>query len=182
MRLNTSLPSFSSSSSGRLTWQMIVLLTLAFWLGGSLLLDLVIMPGMYAAGMMAAPNFATAGYSIFWIFNRVELVCAATILTGVFALSHYFQANQLNRWAIALAGVMLAIALVATYWLTPEMSALGIHLSESEAVEAAPVAMNLMHGGYFALDFLKVVLGSVLAGICVRSFVIDNESNDNVPA
>ncbi|MEB3214352.1 MAG: DUF4149 domain-containing protein [Leptolyngbyaceae bacterium] len=179
MSLNTSF-SQSSSSSGRLAWQMVVLLTLAFWLGGSVLLDMVIMPGMYAAGMMSTPGFASAGYSIFWVFNRVELLCAATVLTGIFALRHYFKSSQFKRWTLVFAAVMMAIALFTTYWLTPEMSALGIHLSEAEAAAAVPAGMDLMHGSYFVLDFLKIAVGGVLLAICFRNMSMMTASKDNV--
>jgi hypothetical protein len=159
---------------------MVVLLTLAFWLGGTLLLDAVIMPGMYASGMMSAPNFASAGYSIFWIFNRVELLCAATVLTGIFALRYSFKSSQFKRWSLSIAVAMMAIALFTTYWLTPEMSALGIHLNDAEAIAATPAAMDLMHGSYFVLDILKVAVGAALAAICVRNVTLLSSSKDNV--
>jgi len=171
MSLNTYLSRASESRISRLsTWQVVVLLTLAFWLSSSLLLDLVIMPGMYAAGMMTSPDFATAGYSIFWMFNRVEVLCAAMVLTGMFALREILHPGQVGKWAIALAGVMMAIALTATYWLTPEMGAIGIHLDALESVQVVPAAMTLMHGSYFGLEFLKILLGSVLAIVCFRQF------------
>ncbi|MEO1520071.1 MAG: DUF4149 domain-containing protein [Cyanobacteria bacterium J06633_2] len=183
MSLHTSINPSSSpdqSSLSRLVWQMVVLLTLAFWLGGTLLLDAVIMPEMYAAGMMNAPDFASAGYSIFWVFNRLELLCAAVVLTGIFALRHHFKSSQFKRWGLVLAALMMAIALFTTYWLTPEMSALGIHLSESEAAGAVPAAMDLMHGGYFILDFLKIAVGGTLVAICFRNISMLTASNDNV--
>jgi len=36
----------------RSTWQIAILLTLGFWLSASLVLDWVIMPSLYFAGMM----------------------------------------------------------------------------------------------------------------------------------
>jgi len=73
----------SSIQTKRLNWQNIVTLTLSFWLSGSLILDWVIMPSLYVSGMMTQAGFATAGYLIFWNFNRIELLSAALVLTLV---------------------------------------------------------------------------------------------------
>lgn len=35
-----------------LNWPMIVVLTLSFWLSASLVIDLVVIPGLFASGMM----------------------------------------------------------------------------------------------------------------------------------
>jgi hypothetical protein len=73
---------------------------LGFWLSGSLLLDFVIMPGLSAVGMMSQANAATVGYSLFWIFNRIELLCAALVLTSLLALrgtSNLYL--QVRRWS-----------------------------------------------------------------------------------
>ncbi len=144
------------------TWQTIVLLTLALWLGASLLLDLVIMPGLYAAGMMSQPGFAIAGHMIFSIFNRIELVIAALIFTGFLSLStlHGLTIGFSQKLGIALAGLLLAIPLVYTYIVTPEMSAQGLHLHLFETAEAIPGTLNLWHQVYGGLEVLKL-------GLCV---------------
>jgi hypothetical protein len=58
----------------------IAMFALGFWLSSSLLLDLVIMPGLSAAGMMsqAVPQLLAIQSSGF--FNRIELLCAAVVL------------------------------------------------------------------------------------------------------
>jgi len=38
--------------------------------------------------MMTQAGFATAGYLIFWNFNRIELLSAALVLTGVLVISN----------------------------------------------------------------------------------------------
>lgn len=144
-------------------WRTITLAALAFWLSSSLILDLVIMPTMYATGMMTESNFATAGYSIFWIFNRVELLCAALILTGVLVLCT-LSTNQQYRWAVPLSLALLAISLNCTYGLTPEMGALGIHLNLFEPASEVPALMNQMHEQYWVLELLKLTAGGVLLG------------------
>lgn len=170
MSLNSysSQASDSSFLSKLSTWQLIVLVTLLFWMSASLVLDFIIMPGMYAAGMMATPDFATAGYSIFWLFNRVEVMCAALVLTGVFALRHLLLPRQTSAGLIGLAALLMAIALSVTYGLTPAMGALGLHLNLFEAVEPVPATMNLMHSGYFGLELLKLAGGAALAALCFR--------------
>lgn len=154
------MTAFTSSEFSRPKWRTILLATLAFWLSGSLLLDVVIMPSMYAAGMMNQPGFASAGYSIFWIFNHLEVLCAALALTGVLVLRNTISAT-ISRWAIPMASGLFCIALIYTYALAPEMSALGMQLNWFDSSEV-PTAMNQMHGGYWLLEVLKFTVGTTL--------------------
>lgn len=136
-------------------WRTLVLVTLAFWLSSSLILDLVIMPTMYATGMMATPDFATAGYSLFWIFNRIELLCAAIALTGLLVLRNT-EAQPFHHWAVPLSLSLLGISLICTYGLTPEMSSLGLQLNLFETGSGVPGVMNQMHSSYWLLELLKL--------------------------
>ncbi|MEB3229848.1 MAG: hypothetical protein VKJ64_02475 [Leptolyngbyaceae bacterium] len=129
------------------------------------------MPTLYATGMMTSPDFATAGYSMFWIFNRLEILWAALALTATIGWYQY-QAKAIGPKALALALVMMAITMVSTYWLTPTMSALSLNLNALESVEAVPAAMNWMHGGYFSLECLKLTLGIGLGLMCCRQEAI----------
>jgi hypothetical protein len=152
----------SNPAMPQIKWQPIVFLTLAFWFSCSLLLDVVIMPQLYVAGMMTQPGFATAGYSIFWIFNRVELVCAALILTGLLVLNQV-QSQVYGKQAIALSVGLLLIGLVYTYGLTPEMSALGLQLDLFSTSQALPAGMQQMQIGYWLLEVAKLVgVGTLL--------------------
>lgn len=151
-------------------WQIIVLSALIFWLSGSFILDAIIMPGMYAAGMMESSGFAAAGYSIFWLFNRVEVLCAGLILTGVLASTFLLHSSKMGGRAVVLAVSLLAIAITATYVLTPQMSALGMQLNLSETRALVPASMNVLHGEYFGLEILKFSFGLLLLGICARGF------------
>ena len=142
-------------------WQNGVLLGAAFWCSSLLILDFVIMPCLFMTGMMADANFAIAGYTIFWTFNRIELLCAAVIAAGVWVLRSQ-QQLKLN-WIAGLALGLLAIALLDTYILTPEMSALSINLDLFDRTVAVPDGMGQMHSAYWFLDLLKLVgLGSIL--------------------
>ncbi|HEY9642348.1 MAG TPA: hypothetical protein V6C57_17810 [Coleofasciculaceae cyanobacterium] len=150
-------------------WKTIVLSVLAFWLSGSLLLDLVLMPTMYATGMMAEPGFATAGYSIFGVFNRIELLCAALVLTGILVMRNtHAIASQASQWMVPLAIGLLGVVLVCTYELAPEMSALGLTLNLFEPAAAVPAVMSQMHLEYWMLELMKLVATSILLSFCYR--------------
>ncbi|MBW4643767.1 MAG: DUF4149 domain-containing protein [Goleter apudmare HA4340-LM2] len=147
-------------------WQAAILLTLGFWLGASLILDWVIMPSLYVSGMINQPGFTTAGYVIFWNFNRLELLSAAVVLTGVLAISKTQSQWRFN--GIVLSMLLLAVALLDTYVLTPQMCATGVNLNLFAAAATVPDTMNLLHGSYFALEVLKLSVGGVLLNWCWR--------------
>lgn len=148
-------------------WQTLVMLTLGFWLSGSLILEWVIMPSLYLSGMMTQAGFATAGYLIFWNFNRIELLSAAVVLTGVLALvSTNLAATNWRRGAVVLSLLLLAISLIDTYFLTPQMGATGLQLNLFESVAEIPATMNQLHVGYWLLEAVKLVAGGTLIGWC----------------
>lgn len=147
----------SYPSSQRSLWKVALFLTLAFWLSSSLMLDGIVMPSLYVSGMMTSPDFATTGYSLFWIFNRVELLCAAVVFTSVL-VSRYVR-NPLHRpgfLTILLSALLLAISLIDTYGLTPQMGALGINLNWLNPATEVPVGMDQLHTGYWLLEMLKI--------------------------
>jgi hypothetical protein len=144
----------------RPSWQAVVLFALGFWLSASLLLDWVVMPSLYLSGMMQQPDFTTAGYVIFWVFNRLELLFAAVVLTGVLVWNKTH--DQWNISCVILGVALLAIALFNTYLLTPQMCAVGVHLNLFDTVSTIPTEMNLLHGGYFFLEVIKLVAGGTL--------------------
>ena len=152
-------------------WQAIVMVALIFWLSGSLIIDLVIMPSLYVSGMMTSPEFATAGNLMFWGFNRVELICSGLVATGLMVLSNLLgDFGKRSRTAITLSLVLLTIALIDTYALTPQMSALGMQLNLFDTAEV-PSSMNLLHEGYFALEAVKLAVGATLLGWCYQNQV-----------
>lgn len=159
-----------SSVENRMTWRTVMIATLTFWLSGSLILDTVLMPALYASGMMSEPGFATAGYSIFWVFNRVELVCAALVLTSsLVVLVSQQQTEKWSRRSVILALFLLALALIYTYALTPQMSALGLHLNLFDASSETPALMNSLHMGYWLLEVAKLVIGGLLLKLYYRT-------------
>lgn len=156
-----------------LNWSMLVMFVLGFWLSGSLILDLVIIPSLSAAGMMTQTGFASAGYLIFGIFNRIELLCAALVLTGFLALRnrHYFLNFDSSKelWSIVLSGLLVTIPLIYTYVLTPQMSSLGLSLNLFETTRTMSAAMISMHEGYWFLEVIKFLAGATLLRWCYRN-------------
>lgn len=142
-------------------WQHLIIGSLGFWLSGSLILDLVIMPTLWMTGMMESSGFASASYSIFWIFNRVELLCAATALSGVWALSRVSQIHRQSEMFVG-AGMLLAIAMSCTFILTPYMSGLGLDLDIFATAKSIPVEMNQMHSIYWVLEASKLGIAGML--------------------
>ena len=154
-------------------WDAFVLLIVTFWLSSSVLLDFFMMPMMYESGMMSTPEFATGSYSLFWLFNRVEVLCAASILTGLLVIREkrsqfdVLASGSRSRWALIISGGLLAVALTYTYFLTPHLSAMGLNLNQF-SVEAAPAQMSGLHLAYWALESFKLVGAALLVKLCYR--------------
>jgi hypothetical protein len=144
-------------------WVGAVLFALMFWFSSSLLMDFVVMPGLYVSGMMSQPDFGSAGYAMFWVFNRLELLCAAVVVTGLLVARQTHREKAVivsgfcSRWALELGLGLLAITLVMTYAIAPAMAALGAALDPFATTLAVPAEMDQMHGLYFALDALKLL-------------------------
>lgn len=164
------MTAFSSLKIERPAWQTIVTCILALWLGGSLVLDTVVFPSLWAAGMMTQPGFASAGYLTFGLFNHCELMLAGLTMTGVLVLnrSHHFGAIR-ERRAIGLSVVLLTVAIVDTYLMTPHMSALGMQLNLFAPTLETPAGMLPMHLGYWAIELIKLGSAGWLLGLCNRN-------------
>lgn len=152
------------AQGGRSSWQIVLFGVLIFWLSSCLLIDGIVMPSMYVSGMMEQAGFATAGYSLFWVFNRVELVCAGLILTVVLSLAYLRHPwNRPGAVATLLAVGLLAIAMIDTYGLSPQMGALGLQLNWLSAQVPVVAEMNRLHLEYWGLDLLKMaIVGTLL--------------------
>lgn len=143
----------SNVSSKQSSWQTAIMLTLCFWLSSTIVLDWVIMPSLYFAGMMNTTSFSSAGYIIFGNFNRLELLAAAIVFTAVLAIS-----KIKSNWGIGtivLAVLLVTVAILDTYLLTPEMCAVGSNFSLYTS--GVPAQMGLLHSTYFGLEALKVL-------------------------
>ena len=149
--------------------QSVVMITLAFWLSGSVIIDVIIMPGLAAAGMTTQPGFASAGYLLFEVFNHLELLCGALVLTGLLVLSSHQESPQgivhekiKSKRSIILSGILLAISLIYTYILTPEMSGWGLQLNLFEPVTSLSGKMIQMQYSYWLLEIGKLVAGTLI--------------------
>lgn len=160
---------FSVGSTASKRWQNIAIVSLGFWLSGSLILDLVIMPTLWSTGMMESSGFASAGYSIFWIFNRVELLCASVALSSIWALTKLCKSIADTRKELLAGAVMLlAISSSYTFILTPYMSGLGIDLDILSTAKDIPVEMARMHSIYWVLEASKLGIAGMLLGLLSR--------------
>jgi hypothetical protein len=160
---------FSLRETPAKRWRNIAIGSLGFWISGSLILDLVIMPTLWMTGMMESSGFASASYSIFWIFNRVELVCAAMALSSIWALSKVSRASVDAQREMLVGSVMLmAIALSYTFILTPYMSGLGLDLDIFATTKSIPAEMNQMHSIYWVLEASKLGIAGLLLSRCNR--------------
>ncbi|NER33602.1 MAG: DUF4149 domain-containing protein [Oscillatoria sp. SIO1A7] len=162
------MAALSSLKSNRSLWQTVVMFSLGFWLSGMLVLDALIMPSMYVSGMMAESEFASAGYMMFSTFNRIELLCAALALTGLLAIFKMHKDGAPRRSAIILSSILLIVASIDTYGLTPQMSALGMQLDWFSPIAETPAAMDGMHAGYWALEAVKLVFAAWVLIWCYR--------------
>ncbi len=163
--MNTTANHYSKS----INWSTLVMFTLGFWLSASLILDLVIVPGLSASGMMAQSGFAGAGYLIFGVFNHIELLCAALILSSFLVFNRNHNLTHLQeRWSIILASLLLIIAVIYTYFLTPQMSGLGLQMNGIDPATSMPTAMIYLHAGYWVLEMIKLLAGTMLLKWCYR--------------
>lgn len=161
---------YSERGLNQINWPILVMFVLGFWLSASIVLDLVIMPSLLASGMMATKGFASAGYLIFGVFNRVELLCAAVVLSGFLVFRRNHTLTHLNEnWSVILAVFLLTIALIYTYVLTPYMSGLGLQLNLFDSINTTPAAMTSMHWSYWILEGFKLILGVTLLRWCYRN-------------
>ncbi|MBW4538080.1 MAG: DUF4149 domain-containing protein [Myxacorys chilensis ATA2-1-KO14] len=149
----------SQVASKPVIWYKVLIFTLGFWISSSLFLDMVIMPSLYQAGMLSQPDFVTAGYSLFGIFNRLELLCAALVLTSVFVQYHL---GILRKSSYVMLSLLLLIAsFTCTYFLTPHMSALGLQLNLFEPASIS-TGMNELHVSYWLIEVFKLSVGGML--------------------
>ena len=154
----------------QINWSATSMFALGFWLSSSLVFDCLVIPGLLASGMMSQDGFASAGYTIFGTFNHVELICAALVLAAI--LVGNFSRNlghlKFDR-SILFSVVLLVIAIIYTYILTPQMSAWGMSLTSTESIEQIAMPMKTMHILYWSLEAIKLVLATSLLSKLYRS-------------
>lgn len=152
-----------------LGWRTTLALALSLWLGGTLLLDLVVMPSMFASGMMLEPGFASAGYLLFHNFNCIEVLLAALSLTGLLAWNYSSDLHLLESKTTLIFTVLLfLIPFVYLYGLSPWMSSMSLPLNLFDGT-SIPTAMFPLQGFYWVLESLKLAAIVALLGVCHRN-------------
>jgi hypothetical protein len=149
-------------------WAAIVVISLGFWISTSLFLDLMIIPTLYITGMMRE-NFSAAGYILFGIFNRLELIFASVILSSLMVLGTT-HAYQKYRKTIVAGSVLLGITLLYTYILTPVMGSIGMDLNLFTNSVTITSEMQTMHLLYWLLEIVKITLGGTILNLVYREF------------
>ncbi|MGF1539163.1 MAG: hypothetical protein ACFCU5_01725 [Pleurocapsa sp.] len=157
----------SPRTSRQINWSTVMMFVLGFWLSASVVFDFLVIPGLLTSGMMNESGFASASYLIFETFNHVELLCAAIVLAGclVFRYGDRLTATMSQR-SVFTAGILLIIALVYTYFMTPQMSSMGLSLNLFDGKQIAVNSMAVMHFAYWSLEVIKLIAATVL----LRSF------------
>jgi hypothetical protein len=148
----------------------LAVVSLGFWVSTSLLIDIVVMPTLWATGMMESSGFASAGYSLFWVFNRFEVICAAAAFSSILALgtsnsNSVYGSAQMRVGAL----MLLAISLSYTFILTPYMSGLSIDLDVFAVAKSIPAEMNQTHSIYWVLEASKLGIAGMLLNRCDRN-------------
>jgi hypothetical protein len=164
---NTKSNNYSQSVTILDRCRAITVVSLGFWISTSLLIDLIVMPMLWATGMMESNGFASAGYSLFWVFNRIEVICAAAALSSIWALGtrdRYSVYGSAKMRAGAL--MLLAISLSYTFILSPYMSGLGMDLDILDVVKSIPAEMNQAHSMYWVLEASKLGIAGMLLAWC----------------
>ncbi|MEY2985689.1 MAG: hypothetical protein RLZZ568_2306 [Cyanobacteriota bacterium] len=160
----------AKSTIAGIDWPLLVMGTLGLWLSGSLLVDLLVVPSLSASGIMSQPGFISAGHLLFSIFNHLELLFAAIILSGCFCLQQqgFFQKSS-QYLSVIVALLLLAIACIYTYGLTPAITDLGFDMASFNSAGQMPPAMMPLHWVYWGLDLVKLTLGVALLRWCYQS-------------
>jgi hypothetical protein len=175
---NNSNNSYSNNTTLFDKCRTIAVVSLGFWVSTSLLIDIVVMPMLWATGMMESSGFASAGYSLFWVFNRFEVICAAAAFSSILALgtivggaSPWENRNSVYGSAQMRVGalMLLAISLSYTFILTPYMSGLSVDLDVFALAKSIPAEMNQTHSIYWVLEASKLGIAGMLLTRCDRN-------------
>jgi hypothetical protein len=153
----------SPRSTRQINWSTAIMFVLGFWLSASVVFDFLVIPGLLTSGMMNESGFASASYLIFETFNHVELLCGAIVLAGCLVFRYGDRVmTAISQNSVFLAGILLIIALVYTYFLTPQMSSMGLSLNLFDGTELAINSMTTMHVVYWSLEVVKLIVATLL--------------------
>lgn len=135
-------------------------LAVALWVGGMAALDFIEAPLRFSTPALDRNQAVALGQAAFARFNRVEAAL------GVIALAAAIAARS-ARWTVAVAAIMLALVLVQTFYLTPEITRLaaGLDFVNRAAGDPRYAAIRSLHNVYAAAEIAILAGGvAVLAG------------------
>lgn len=143
--------------------QSICIIALGLWISASLVFDFLIIPSLFASGMMESSDFASFSYIVFGNFNHLELLVAGIILGSSLAINYRHNLSKIKiDSSIVISVVLMAIALAYTYFFTPQLSSLGMNLDPFVTQELNVNPMIGTHLAYWMLELSKLVLGFFL--------------------
>jgi uncharacterized membrane protein len=130
-------------------------LAVALWIGGMAALDFVDAPLRFATPALSRNQAVVLGQAIFVRFNRIEVVC------GIVALAAAAAARS-ARWTVVVTALMLALVLVQTVYLTPEITRLATGLDFVNRTPGDPryAAIRSLHSIYAAVE-IAVFAGGI---------------------
>lgn len=131
-------------------------LAIALWIGGMAALDFIDAPLRFATPALTRNQAVLLGQAVFARFNQIEVAC------GVAALAAAIAARS-PRWTVVVTAVMLILAAVQTFYLTPEITRLAAGLDFVNRTPGDPryAAIRSLHGLYAAVE-LAIFAGGVV--------------------
>ena len=107
--------------------------------------------------------FLVLDFSFFGVFNHLEIVCGALVLTGVLTLKNKgFLSSDKEFYHLLWSGLLLFIALAYTYIFIPHLTASGLLFNQYSSQTTMPSAMIIWHGIYWLLEITKLLLAGTL--------------------
>ena len=146
----------------------LVTLFLAVWIGGSLVVDAMVIPSIF--GLLPRVDAIDVGQAVFQRFNFLESLLGAATLLLAFALGRTGWGTRRRHLAATLVLLgMTLLSLVFLLGLTPAiiakvqaLRAAGVDLTGTDDMPPDRRALGTIHTIYAVLDLLKIVGGAVV--------------------
>lgn len=143
-------------------------LSLAVWLGGLIVIDLVETPARFRVPAVNRNQVVAVGREVFAALNRMEVIVGALLLAaGALLFSRGAGVSRESLAALACVVVMWLVALAQYFWARPRMSAVtkGLDLVNRRPGDARYQVFRRWHKTYVALDLVKIALGLAVLGL-----------------
>lgn len=139
-------------------------IAIALWVGGMAALDFIDAPLRFTTPGISRNQAVAMGQVVFARFNRVEIVLGIVALAGA-------AVARSARWTLIVTALMLALAAVQAFYLTPEITRLAAGLDFVNRAPGDPryAAIRSLHNTYAVVEIAVFAGGiAVLAGWAVR--------------